>query len=214
MSMPMICCAACRASSGVCASLIPPALPRPPTGTCALTATGPSFAHAAAASSGVRATSPLGIGMPIEARTSLAWYSRSFTSRRGVEWAGQVAVVVDVAVAEAPLKVRAVQREDREADADHEQDHKRNPTADQDRRQGGDAPPGLRLHPNRPPRRAVPVLKAVVGYPPALSVLPRHRVKCIGGGQAASNCTSSLGILIPPRFGPGGAEARIHSGRH
>src|SRR2546428_605607 len=36
MSMPMICWAADRACSGELASLIPPALPRPPTGTCAL----------------------------------------------------------------------------------------------------------------------------------------------------------------------------------
>src|SRR6202158_4529052 len=85
MSMPMICDAACRASSGELASLMPPALPRPPTGTCALTATGPSSRQAAAASSGVRATLPGGMGMPSEARTSLAWYSRSFKSAgRGV----------------------------------------------------------------------------------------------------------------------------------
>src|SRR5579859_4558400 len=84
MSMPMICAAAERASSGVLASLIPPALPRPPTGTCALTATGPSCEHAAAASSGVRATRPGGIAMPSDERTSLAWYSRSFKSRLSV----------------------------------------------------------------------------------------------------------------------------------
>src|SRR5258706_3250110 len=84
MSIPMICWAAARASSGVLASLIPPALPRPPTGTWALIATGPSSAQAAAASSGVWATRPGGIGMPREARSSLAWYSRSFNSRLSV----------------------------------------------------------------------------------------------------------------------------------
>src|SRR6202171_4309625 len=48
-------------------------------------ATGPSSAQAAAASSGVRATLPGGMGMPSEARPSLAWYSRSFKSAgRGV----------------------------------------------------------------------------------------------------------------------------------
>src|SRR2546427_2952864 len=85
MSMPMICSAAARASSGVCASLMPPALPRPPTGTWALTATGPSSPHARAASSAVRATLPGGIGIPSEARTSFAWYSRSFTGEKGSE---------------------------------------------------------------------------------------------------------------------------------
>src|SRR5256885_17095669 len=89
MSMPMMCAAAFRASSAVFASLMPPALPRPPTGTCALTATGPSLENAATASSGVRATMPGGMGMPSEASTSLAWYSRSFkcSGRGGVEWA-------------------------------------------------------------------------------------------------------------------------------
>ena len=47
------------ASSGVCASLMPPALPRPPVWTCALIATSPPKRSAiAAASSGVVATSP------------------------------------------------------------------------------------------------------------------------------------------------------------
>src|SRR4030081_1820503 len=84
MSIPMIACAAARASSGVAASLMPPALPRPPTGTCALTATGPSSAQAAAPSSGVRATLPAGIAIPSVDSTSFAWYSRSFKSRLSV----------------------------------------------------------------------------------------------------------------------------------
>src|SRR5437763_2641132 len=78
MSIPMIWAAAADASSGVRASLMPPALPRPPTGICAFTATGPISRQAAAASSGVRATLPGGMAMPKEARTSLAWYSSSF----------------------------------------------------------------------------------------------------------------------------------------
>src|SRR5258708_4242899 len=78
MSMPMMARAAARASSGVWASLMPPALPRPPTGTWALTATGPISRAAWAASSGVLATFPGGMAMPKEARTSLAWYSSSF----------------------------------------------------------------------------------------------------------------------------------------
>src|SRR5712692_7301534 len=84
MSMPMICLAAARASSGVFASLMPPALPRPPTGTWAFIAIGPSSAHAAAASSGVCATRPGGMAIPSDASTSLAWYSRSFKSRLSV----------------------------------------------------------------------------------------------------------------------------------
>ena len=41
MSMPRIAAACASASSGVFASLMPPAFPRPPTSTCALTTTGP-----------------------------------------------------------------------------------------------------------------------------------------------------------------------------
>src|SRR5438105_5470485 len=78
MSIPMIWAAACSASAGVLASLIPPAFPRPPTGTCAFTATGPISRAAAAASAGVLATFPGGMAMPKDARTSFAWYSSSF----------------------------------------------------------------------------------------------------------------------------------------
>src|SRR3979409_2593707 len=114
MSIPMICAAAARASSGVFASLIPPALPRPPTGTCALTATGPSSEHAAAASSGVRATLPGGIGMPSEASTSLAWYSRSFKSGVSVWRYGnsQRNVAVPARAVPALLAERDLQRLD------------------------------------------------------------------------------------------------------
>jgi len=45
-----------------------------------LTATGPSSAQAAAASSAVRATLPGGIAMPSDSSTSFAWYSSSFKS--------------------------------------------------------------------------------------------------------------------------------------
>ena len=47
------------------ASLTPPALPRPPVSTCALTTTGPPISSAAArASAGVSATRPWETGMP------------------------------------------------------------------------------------------------------------------------------------------------------
>ena len=50
------------ASSGVSTTAMPPALPRPPIGTCALTAIRPSSRAAAAASSDVRARRPAGHG--------------------------------------------------------------------------------------------------------------------------------------------------------
>ena len=57
--MPRISAARASASSGVSASLIPPALPRPPVSTCALTTTGPpSSAAAARASLGARRERP------------------------------------------------------------------------------------------------------------------------------------------------------------
>src|SRR5215471_19716401 len=121
MSMPMICSAAARASSGVRASLMPPALPRPPTGTCALTATGPSSPAAPAASSGVRATLPGGMGMPSEASTSFAWYSSSFIdedegySQRDVAVpAGSAAALLALGQAE-----RAHERRSRRRRLDH-----------------------------------------------------------------------------------------------
>ena len=58
ISMPRIAEACSSASSGVFASLTPPALPRPPALTCALTTTTPSSSAAARASSGVVATMP------------------------------------------------------------------------------------------------------------------------------------------------------------
>ena len=64
------------ASSGVWASLTPPAFPRPPTFTCALTTTWlPICSAAALASSGVLATEPGRTGTPWAAKRSLAWYS-------------------------------------------------------------------------------------------------------------------------------------------
>src|SRR3989454_8563816 len=139
MSMPMMCAAAFRASSAVFASLMPRAFPRPPTGPCALTATGRSVENAATASSGVRATMPGGIGMPSKASTSLAWYSRSFkcSGRGGVEWArrGGFSWVVLPAVAEALLERRVVDQDD--ATDDQHQDHDECETAhDQDGGEG------------------------------------------------------------------------------
>ena len=55
MSMPRMALAWARASSGEEASLIPPAFPRLPVGTCALTTQGPMAWAAVAASSAVRA---------------------------------------------------------------------------------------------------------------------------------------------------------------
>src|SRR3954467_4316837 len=51
MSSPRISAAFCSASAGPSASLIPPALPRPPVSTCALTTTWPPISSAAAPAS-------------------------------------------------------------------------------------------------------------------------------------------------------------------
>src|ERR1700680_1954144 len=193
MSMPMICDAACRASSGDFASLMPPALPRPPTGTCALTATGPSSAQACAACSGVRATLPGGMGMPREASTSLAWYSRNFKSvlersrsccgRRFGKRTGQVGAAVRPTVAEGVLKVGVAEHEHREGDADHEHHHRNERAPDQHHRPDRALPGCLSaiwcghrraLNPEWSPGGAVPVEQAVIRYPPALRILSRH----------------------------------------
>src|SRR5712692_8576804 len=78
--MPSICLPMSRAASGVSASFTPPALPRPPTWTCALITTRPPISRAmASTSSSVSAALPFGTGSPYDAKTSLAWYSYSFT---------------------------------------------------------------------------------------------------------------------------------------
>src|SRR6476659_4210445 len=80
MSMPRICSAWVRASAGVLATLTPPALPRPPILTCALTTvTPPSFSAIALASSGVVATSPRLTGTPYFWNSCFAWYSNRST---------------------------------------------------------------------------------------------------------------------------------------
>ena len=76
MSMPRMRPATSSASCGVLASLMPPALPRPPTSTCDLMTTGPPMRSAMArASAGVAATSPCGTGTPYCPKMRLAWYS-------------------------------------------------------------------------------------------------------------------------------------------
>ena len=70
MSRPSTCPAFASASSGEAASWMPPALPRPPTSTCALTTTGPPSCSAAfRASSGVVATTPSDTGIPNRANS-------------------------------------------------------------------------------------------------------------------------------------------------
>ena len=66
----------CSASSGPSASFTPPALPRPPVSTCALTTTGPPSSCAAArASCGESARRPSETGIPTRRKSSLPWYS-------------------------------------------------------------------------------------------------------------------------------------------
>ena len=83
MSMPRMSVARATASSGSAASLTPPALPRPPTFTCALTTDlPPSRSATARAASGVSTTSPASTGTPCLAKRSLAWYSNRSTRVR------------------------------------------------------------------------------------------------------------------------------------
>src|SRR5690242_14585970 len=82
MSRPRMSWARALASSGLSASLTPPALPRPPTFTCALTTTVWPMSRAIdSASSGVSATPPGSTGTPCEANKSRAWYSKRSTNR-------------------------------------------------------------------------------------------------------------------------------------
>ena len=81
ISIPRMFDACSNASSGVFASLTPPALPRPPALTCALTTQKPSFSAAARASSGVVTTMPRVVVTPCLANSSFAWYSIRSTSR-------------------------------------------------------------------------------------------------------------------------------------
>src|SRR3954452_13325246 len=82
MSSPRMSWARALASSGLSASLTPPALPRPPTLTWALTTTGAEISRAIdSASSGVSATPPGSTGTPCEANRSRAWYSKRSTKR-------------------------------------------------------------------------------------------------------------------------------------
>src|SRR5690554_1990368 len=79
MFMPKMSAARASASLGVFASLMPPALPRPPTSTWLFTTTGPPSRTAISrASAGVDATSPLGMGMPALAKMRFDWYSCKF----------------------------------------------------------------------------------------------------------------------------------------
>src|SRR5881409_1216001 len=81
--MPRICRAARSAPSASSASLMPPALPRPPACTCAFTTIRPPRRVAATrASAGVEATSPAGTGTPNSRSRALAWYSWIFTDGR------------------------------------------------------------------------------------------------------------------------------------
>src|SRR3954465_1348860 len=82
MSSPRLSWARALAPAGWSARCTPPALPRPPTFTCALTTTGAEISRAiASACSGVSATPPGSTGTPCEANRSRAWYSKRSTER-------------------------------------------------------------------------------------------------------------------------------------
>src|SRR5665647_1407207 len=70
MVMPRIWPAICSASAAVPASLMPPALPRLPVGTCALTTQGPICVAAFFACAAVVHRMPRGIGIPAGPSTS------------------------------------------------------------------------------------------------------------------------------------------------
>ena len=78
MVMPRMLAAAALASSALAASLMPPALPRLPVGTCALTTHGPIRRAASPASSGVRASTPFGVAIPAARNSGLAACSSKF----------------------------------------------------------------------------------------------------------------------------------------
>src|SRR3954470_16165286 len=87
MSIPRIASALSPASPAVSANFTPPALPRPPVFTWALTTTGvPSCSAAARASAAVDATTPGSTGTPCAAKSSLAWYSNRST--QVLRWLG------------------------------------------------------------------------------------------------------------------------------
>src|SRR3954447_11613275 len=87
MSIPRMASALSPASPGVSANFTPPALPRPPVFTWALTTTGvPSRSAAARASAAVDATTPGSTGTPWAAKSSLAWYSNRST--QVLRWLG------------------------------------------------------------------------------------------------------------------------------
>src|SRR3954454_3590602 len=76
MSMPRICRAVSSAAAGSAASFTPPALPRPPVFTWALTTTRPPSPRAIPrACLGESVTSALGTTMPCDSKSSLAWCS-------------------------------------------------------------------------------------------------------------------------------------------
>src|SRR5699024_210301 len=92
MSMPRISEAFGSASSGDLAIFTPPALPRPPVFTWALTTTTgvPSFSAPALAAAGSSATTPPSTGTPCFSKRSRAWYSYRSTgcfSSRCRQWA-------------------------------------------------------------------------------------------------------------------------------
>ena len=76
--MPRISPAAAAASSGVVARLMPPALPRLPVGTCALTTQAPMRRAIASAASALAATAPGGVAIPAAASRGLAACSSKF----------------------------------------------------------------------------------------------------------------------------------------
>ena len=125
-----------------------------------------------------------------------------------MEGAGGVAgSAVRPSVAEGLLELGAVERENSQADDDDEHDHKHEATSDQ-HRGNGRALAG-RLGTQRPPRRTVPVLQAVVGNPPALRVLSWHEsimkgrlIGLVGTSCIWAECDRRRNRQHPPAIAP------------
>src|ERR687887_1643227 len=103
MSRPRMSRAFCSASAGSSASFTPPAFPRPPVSTCALTTTWPPSSCAAArASGGLVASRPSDTGIPNRRKSCLPWYS--YRSTTGRDSSARYARGVDAIVVEGLRK--------------------------------------------------------------------------------------------------------------
>jgi hypothetical protein len=163
------------------------------------------------------------MGMPSDASTSLAWYSRNFTirpalacgelvSRRGrCERTSLVRAAVRPAVTEASLKVGVADKSERPHDAQDDHDEQGDAAADQDggpgrlslNRRRRVRPADGRLYSEGTPRGAIPVTQPVVRDPATLSILARHleSLRLLLHELIAGCCRASVGCAGAPSAG-------------